>query len=366
MSKTLAERYAQVSGLHAAAISELDISASGSADKLSAMTALVHAKLLRYRLLVDLSARLVSLHEVDEVLSALHESIGTLFDAPVTVLALLEHDGHWQCLTLEGQDAHRKAMPMQPDGLLERVLRGELTHTDDAAAYAERHRLIRRRLDQASNLRLTHAWMGIPLRLDGRAAGVLSIQSYQRSDFSQDDLELLQLLAVHLGIAIENAQLRQRLEREARTDALTLLGNRRSFLFSGERARQSGEPLSLAVMDVQNFKAVNDEFGHPAGDAVLAGIGELLKGHAQPDGQAFRLGGDEFALLLPGTFEEAHARLSSLAQAVAQASWNVAAPITLNIGLAELEAGQSFSALVRRADHGMYDAKRRAVALVTR
>ena len=321
------------------------------------------AKLLRYRLLVDLSARLVSLHQVDEVLAALHEHIGTLFAAPVTLLALVQPGDHWQCLTLEGKEVYRKVMPVQPDGMLERALRGELTHTADAAAYAQQHRLIRRRLDQASNLRLTHAWMGMPLILDDKPAGVLSIQSYTPGDFSNDDLELLQLLSVHLGIAIENAQLRERLEREARTDALTHLGNRRSFLFSGERAILSGGPLSLAVLDVQEFKRVNDEFGHLAGDAVLTSIGELLTRHAEPGGQAFRLGGDEFALLLPGTSEAAHARLSVLVRAINSAFWPISAPIKLNIGLAELAAGQTFLSLVREADHSMYDAKRRNLAL---
>lgn len=324
------------------------------------------AKLLRYRLLADLSARLVSVHEVDEVLAALHQSIGTLFPAPVTVLALLQPGERWQCLTLEGQDVHRKLMPVQSDGLLERVLRGKLTHTDDAAAYAEQHRLIRRRLDQAANLRLTYAWMGMPLLMDGKPAGVLSIQSYRRGDFTSDDLELLQLLSVHLGIAIENARLRERLEREARTDALTYLGNRRSFSLSSEQAALLGGPLSLAVLDVQRFKVVNDEFGHPAGDAVLAQIGELLTRHAGPGGQAFRLGGDEFALLLPEAFAGAHTRLTALVRAAASARWPVPVPIKLNIGLAELKAGQPFAALMREADHRMYDAKRRAVGLAAR
>lgn len=324
-------------------------------------------KLLRYRLLVDLTAKLVSLHEVDEVIKVLHDHIGTLFPAPLTLLALIQPDGYWNCLTLEGRNSsiYRTILSPQLNGLLEQVLDGKLTYSNDIAAYAQQQQLQLRTLTLAPllNLPIPCSWLGVPLLLSDQPAGVLSLQSYQCGDFSDDDLELLQLLAVHLGIAIENAQLRQQLEYEARTDALTQLGNRHSFLHYGEKAMNRGIPLCVAVLDVQGFKRVNDDFGHSIGDAVLTLIGELLGQHAALDGKAFRLGGDEFALLLPEVFGTAYLRLAALVQAFAQTTWPVAAPIKLNIGLAELKVGQSFADLVREADHAMYSAKRRALEL---
>ena len=279
------------------------------------MSASSEAKLKRYRLLVDMMAVLVSTHRADDVLAELHRRVGSLFSAPVTLLALRQGDGSWQCLTLEGQNIYRKTLFAQDDSLLERALNGNLTYTNDLFSYAQSSRLILRSLDPDSRLPYPYSWMGVPLRLGDQLAGVLSLQSYEPGAFTDDDLEFLRLLSTHLGIAMENALLRERLETEARTDALTGLDNRRSFVSSGEQALAGGEPVTLAVMDVQSFKRINDDLGHPAGDAVLACIGKLLKRHAAPGAQAFRLGGDEFALLLlHAGVEEGRDKAKRLAQ----------------------------------------------------
>ena len=325
-------------------------------------------KLTRYRLLIELMAALVRLHRVGDVLAVLHEQIGTLFTAPVTLLAMRQEDGSWECVTLEGRDLYRNTLHPQTDGLLERALDGRLGYTNDLFAYAQAERLTLRSLDPESRLPYSYSWMGVPLLLDEKRAGVLSIQSYTENAFDDDDLEFLQLLAVHLGIATENALLRERLEREARTDALTGLGNRRSFVYSGERALEdlhagTQAALTLAVLDVRKFKHINDELGHPAGDAVLARIGQLLRQHAGAAGQTFRLGGDEFAWLLPLPLRDAHARLQGFLRAASHEPWPVPIPVDLNAGLAEYAPGMSFEGLVRDADTRMYDAKLKGVPL---
>ena len=321
------------------------------------------AKLKRYRLLVDMMAVLVSTHRADEVLTELHRRVGSLFSAPVTLLALRQDDGSWQCLTLEGQNIFRKTLFAQDDGLLERALEGRLAYTNDLFSYAQDSGLTLRSLDPDSGLPYTYSWMGVPLLLEGQPAGVLSLQSYEPGAFTDDDLEFLSLLSTHLGIAIENALLRERLEVEARTDALTGLGNRRSFVSSGEQALAGGGSVTLAVMDVQGFKRINDDLGHPAGDAVLACIGTLLERHAAPGAQAFRLGGDEFALLLALPYPEAHTRLRTFIGSVDSEAWPVAVPVRLNVGLAQARPAESFEELVRHADARMYDAKLRGVQL---
>ena len=321
------------------------------------------AKLARYRLLVELMAALVRTQRTEAVMAELHSRIGTLFTTPVTLLALRLEDGSWQCLTLEGKDTYRKTLHAQPDGLLERALHGQLAYTNDLFSYAQEHHLTLRSLDPKSNLPYSYSWMGVPLMLEGERAGVLSIQSYTENAFTDDDLEFLHLLSTHLGIAIENAMLREQLERDALTDALTGLGNRRAFVHCGELALSDGQPLTLAVIDVQGFKRINDDLGHPAGDAVLAHIGALLGSHALPDSQGFRLGGDEFAWLLPLPLPDAHARLSLFLNAAARDTWPVSLPISLNVGLAEHHPGLSLETLIHGADTRMYDAKLRGVQL---
>lgn len=321
------------------------------------------AKLARYRLLVDLMAALVRTRRSEDVMAELHSRIGTLFTTPVTLLALRLEDGSWQCLTLEGQDSYRKTLHAQQDGLLERALNGQLTYTNNLFNYAQQHRLTLRSLDPESHLPYSYSWMGVPLILGGERAGVLSLQSYSEDAFHDDDLEFLHLLSTHLGIAIENAMLREQLERDALTDALTGLGNRRAFVYSSELALSGSLPLTLAVMDVKHFKRINDDLGHAVGDAVLAHIGTLLRTHVLPDGQGFRLGGDEFAWLLPLPLADAHARVLSFLTAAATSIWPVPAPVQLNIGLAEHCAGVSFEAMMRAADSRMYDAKQRGIDL---
>src|SRR5581483_6540946 len=100
-------------------------------------------------------------------------------------------------------------------------------------------------------------------------------------------------------------QLNAQLSRLVTRDTLTGLLNRRGFEEEVEaaiaRARESGEPLGLIVIDVDRFKQVNDTHGHPAGDAVLTAIAERIVGAVRGTGAAARLGGDEFAVILPNT-----------------------------------------------------------------
>jgi diguanylate cyclase (GGDEF)-like protein len=161
------------------------------------------------------------------------------------------------------------------------------------------------------------------------------------------------------------------LEALACRDGLTGLLNRRSFEAAIEvectRARRSCEPLCVVYLDIDRFKAINDRFGHGAGDQVLrqlaAAIGATIRGHV--DG-AFRLGGDEFALLLPATTNsqaEAIVRRLRSFCAVHDARWAVGA-FELSAGIVGFEPGETASALLQRSDAAMYAEKdSRRVAL---
>jgi diguanylate cyclase (GGDEF)-like protein len=319
------------------------------------------ATLLRYRILVDLTLTLARTARRRDLLDAVHQHMGQLFVAPVTVLALRSPAGQWDCLTREGDHLHHKTLPPQDDGLLERAWAGRLRCTNDLADYAAHEGLVLRRLDRASLLPPTASWMGVPLGHPGDdMAGVLSVQSYRPGAFTPQDLELLEVFAAHLGVALDNAALRERLEREAMTDELTGLGNRRRFLPEGHRALNRG-PLSVALLDLQDFKRVNDERGHLTGDAVLRRVAELLRDCAQPGGEAFRLGGDEFALLLPGPVREQWQRLHTLRTALAALPPELATEV--NLGLVGSQPGEGLDELLRRADERMYRAKAQGVFL---
>jgi diguanylate cyclase (GGDEF)-like protein len=150
----------------------------------------------------------------------------------------------------------------------------------------------------------------------------------------------------------------------ARVDSLTGLSNIRAFREASAReilrARREGEPLSVVYVDVDNFKAVNDQFGHGAGDALLVGIGQRLNEALRRTDVAARLGGDEFAALLPATsIDAARIVADKLQRALARLSSETQYPIGFSIGVACFRVPpKSTDALLREADALMYAVKR--------
>jgi diguanylate cyclase (GGDEF)-like protein len=128
------------------------------------------------------------------------------------------------------------------------------------------------------------------------------------------------------------------LRRHALEDPLTGLGNRRSAERRLGSMRLGGEPLSLAVVDVDRFKEVNDDASHTHGDAVLRRVADLLREHSRTDDEVYRWAGDEFLVVLPtATEEQAVGVMERLRAAVAEASWGdlqLSGPVTVSVGVA--------------------------------
>ncbi|HSK22684.1 MAG TPA: diguanylate cyclase [Egicoccus sp.] len=122
------------------------------------------------------------------------------------------------------------------------------------------------------------------------------------------------------------------------------------------RADRTGEPMTLAFVDVDDLKGTNDRGGHVAGDRLLRQVADVLRAHTRPHDVLIRYGGDEFVCALIGlTRTEAAKRLAAVNDALAAASERG----SITVGLAELEAGESLSSLIRRADDALYDQRRR-------
>ncbi|MBX3187066.1 MAG: diguanylate cyclase [Labilithrix sp.] len=179
--------------------------------------------------------------------------------------------------------------------------------------------------------------------------------------------EIVELLARDLGGAIRMAALVESSQRMASTDALTQLPNRRAFVenMRAELSRTSrdGASLSLLMLDVDRFKAINDTRGHAAGDAVLTELGRILPKHARDYDLVARWGGEEFVVALPSSNRMAALIVAErLRQAVANMS--VADPAggaplmaTVSIGAATQVPGDSLDSLLERADRALYAAK---------
>ncbi len=154
-----------------------------------------------------------------------------------------------------------------------------------------------------------------------------------------------------------------KLQAMAETDALTGLPNRhglaRSFDLDVERALRYGRPLSVIMIDIDHFKAINDEFGHLVGDKVLVALGALLAGAVRNVDTACRWGGEEFVVVCHETpLEQAALLAERLLERVRTHPFPIQRPLTLSAGVAEVRAHDTSDALVARADAGLYVAKR--------
>ncbi|MBI3996268.1 MAG: diguanylate cyclase [Candidatus Omnitrophica bacterium] len=154
-----------------------------------------------------------------------------------------------------------------------------------------------------STERTINSVIACPLLLDQNPEGVLRLDSAQAGAYTQDDLRLLDILLDLVSTAVMNAKLFAQTQHLAMTDGLTGLTLRRPFLeqLAREitRSGRSREPVSVLMLDVDHFKAYNDQFGHSAGDVVLKSVAEVLKAVVPSEGVSARYGGEEFAVLLP-------------------------------------------------------------------
>ncbi len=167
----------------------------------------------------------------------------------------------------------------------------------------------------------------------------------------------VQALVTHArGQERERDRLLAQLDELAHTDALTGLANRRAWqseLGRGlARARRTGESVSVALVDIDGFKAVNDMHGHPGGDSLLIRVARSWSDVLRPDDVLARIGGDEFAVLMPGCSHPEAADLSTRLQV------QMPSPYSCSIGLATWEPPETPDQLMGRADDALYDAKR--------
>jgi diguanylate cyclase (GGDEF)-like protein len=179
----------------------------------------------------------------------------------------------------------------------------------------------------------------VPLRHGDEVTGVLKVYAERPHAFDDTDVLVLDQLSGVIAAHLSHAAEFERRAFESRHDALTDLGNRRAYderlQIEASRAARYGHPLSLVVLDLDGFKAVNDLQGHPSGDEILRRVAAVLRGTRDAD-ECFRVGGDEFAILLPATsLEGARVVADRVADDIAAGTASVGR-VTATAGVAEL------------------------------
>jgi diguanylate cyclase (GGDEF)-like protein len=209
-------------------------------------------------------------------------------------------------------------------------------------------------------------YAGVPLiTREGAAIGTICVIDRKPSTLSAAQERALHGLARQVVAQLELRQTVAELETQSMTDPLTGVWNRRAFQIrlreEWARHTRAGEELALLMIDIDHFKSINDRFGHPEGDATLKRVAHLLGQNLRINDHLVRYGGEEFSLLLSGRdIKEALIAAERARLAVSLAEWSKM-PITVSIGISTAvpASGEDPNLLIARADHALYEAKRR-------
>lgn len=207
-------------------------------------------------------------------------------------------------------------------------------------------------------------YAGAPLVTpQGVAIGTVCVLDHHPRTLSETERRALYSLARQVVAQLELRQAVAGLELQGMTDPLTAAWNRRAFdkrlREEWQRHRQDGRALGLLMVDLDFFKRINDDFGHPAGDAVLVQVAGLLQASVRRSDLVARYGGEEFAVVLPDADPaSAQAVAEKVRRAIEQAPWPNR-PLTASVGVASVLPGAEAdgSALVAAADKALYQAK---------
>lgn len=193
--------------------------------------------------------------------------------------------------------------------------------------------------------------------LDRRARSLTPEQIQALETLSRQIQELLEMRRTLIGLSDANAKLGQ----QNITDALTGIPNRRAYdqklTEEFSRAKRTGSSLSLLLIDIDNFKEYNDNFGHPAGDTALQSVARVLMSSLRPYDFLARYGGEEFVIILPSTDLTDSIVVAERVRGLVAGSEFPHRKFTISIGVARLDVEAGARAMVQAADNGLYRAK---------
>jgi len=319
----------------------------------------------------SMSAQLASkIGELEQERARLRESlrrIGQTFASNLDRQALLELALRTAIDGAEASCGRLSVRATADEPLAEFAVSGSLSGFEDAFRGAERDALHSREIGEANvgDRFVASVALGL-IDASDRAHGQITVAREERP-FTDDDRELLRSLAAQTTLALENVDLHHQVQRQAVTDELTGLANHGRFqeLLSAEieQVRRYEHPVGLIMLDIDNFKSVNDTFGHPQGDVVLKHVAHVLRENSRDVDSPARYGGEEMALILPHTdLQGSHAiaervRAAIEALRIPRLDRDGVLRVTASVGVASSADGDR-EALIGDADAALYTAKR--------
>jgi diguanylate cyclase (GGDEF)-like protein len=318
--------------------------------------------------IIDAVAGVLAEQSLDATLQAMARALHGI--VPYTSLAIYEVDGERQLLIpvfAEGLwvEETMADAPKLNDSITGKVVRSrQLVHLEPGHPWFGRYVIA----DTPQDL---EAIVFCPLVVADRVIGTLNVWREDSAPelagtiptFSPEEAQLIKRFASLAALAYDNARRRELLSEQARTDELTGLFNRRHFheRLAAElaRAQRDATPVGLVLLDVDDFKRVNDGHGHPVGDQVLVAFGQVLEAHVRAGDVVCRTGGEEFAVILPNAdVREAERAAERLVRAVREAPWSIGGPMTASAGVAIApDDASTVATLFKAADECLLAAK---------
>ena len=211
----------------------------------------------------------------------------------------------------------------------------------------------------------TRSWIGVPLIAHGDIIGLISFDSLKKAFYTRRHLELARAFAGPVAIALENARMHGETYKLAMVDALTGIGSRHAFdlnsRFLFEKARREERMISMAMLDLDRFKEVNDDFGHQVGDIVLKDVSRACEEGLRTTDTIARYGGEEIAILLPDTRVDVAADIiERIRKDVSHLHFEgVDRSVTISAGVSGCspDRDSSLTEIIREADAALYRAK---------
>lgn len=303
------------------------------------------------RLINDLTQRLNKSLQLMEIYQSSEQELKGIFQADCCILQLNDSTNQFEVMSTNVKDIYHRSFPADYG------IAGLLYRTEEpliVSNYAQYDKVSSVFMQLTGSMSL----IASPLRVNGEVKGAILLGHAKEQYFSYDNYRLLQMLSIHIGLALSNATLHAEVRRLANLDMLTGLYVRH-YLDSVIHERQAQDYCgSLIVVDIDQFKQVNDTFGHQTGDQVLKQVSEIVTSSVRSEDICARWGGEELAIYMPQVgIRQALAYAEIIRTRVEE---ETRPPVTVSSGIAEwnwMDEKVSVESLFYRADMALYSAK---------
>ena len=214
--------------------------------------------------------------------------------------------------------------------------------------------------------RFSQSLIFVPIMIDSKVIGVIGVQAYEKNAFTLKDVNTLKVLSTYVGIALENSRLYKEIKYRANYDVLTKIFNRREALRKSEKiynkVKKYYDSYWVMMVDLDNFKKINDTYGHQTGDKVLASIAKVIKESIRECDIVGRYGGEEFIVIVKddkNSYLKIAERIrNNVENTVINIGENEIIKVTSSIGITKMDAtDKTFQQIISEADKALYEAK---------